>query len=70
MSACNLAELPWQAPGFHLRVQALAAGFGRQFGLPPVHQLGVMVPDADAAATELEQLGMERFFVAGDREAR
>ncbi len=65
MSECNFADLPWRAPGFHQRVQALAAGFGRQFGLPPVHQLGVLVPDVDAAATELERQGMERFFVAG-----
>ncbi|HBO6068030.1 TPA: VOC family protein [Pseudomonas aeruginosa] len=64
MEICNFADLPWRLPSFHARVQDMGADFSREFGLPPVHQLGVMVPDVEAAAVELERQGMEPFFVA------
>lgn len=61
----NFSRLPWRERGFYQYVQQMAGAFGAEFDLPAVHQLGVMVPDVEAAATELERQGMARFFVAG-----
>ena len=48
------------------RVQGLAQGTRRRLGLaPPVHQLGVVVPDVVAAAEELERQGLAPFFLVG-----
>lgn len=64
MKMANLNDLAWQEAGLRDRVQRMGADLGRRFGLPPVHQLGVMVQSVAAAATALEQQGIGPFFVA------
>ncbi|MEO9334717.1 VOC family protein [Pseudomonas guguanensis] len=64
MDMCNFNELAWRLPGFGARVQEIGATFGREFALPPVHQLGIMVADVQEAAAELERQGMAPFFIA------
>ncbi len=53
-----------KAPDFKAAVDAVAAGFRSEHGLPHVHQLGLVVPDAEAAAAELEKQGIGPFFLA------
>ena len=45
----------------------LAAGLRAQFSLPPLHQLGLVVPDAEKAADDLEAQGVGRFLILGGR---
>jgi hypothetical protein len=49
---------------FKAAVAGLAREFRARHALPAVHQLGLVVPDAEAAATELEQRGIGPFFIA------
>jgi hypothetical protein len=53
--------------GGDLRASAreLAGDFGKRFALPGVHQLGLVVPDVEEAARELETKGIGPFFIAG-----
>ena len=50
---------------------AAAAGLAREFrdrhALPALHQLGLVVPDVEAAAEELEKRGIGPFFIAAGR---
>lgn len=46
-------------------VGELAGDFRKRFALPHVHQLGVVVPDVEEAAKELEDKGIGPFFIAG-----
>ncbi|MBU0702714.1 MAG: VOC family protein [Chloroflexi bacterium] len=52
------------APDFQSAVDGLAREFRAERRLPPVHQLGLVVPDAEAAAEELEKQGIGPFFIA------
>ena len=45
----------------------LAAGFRARFGLPPLYELGLVVPDAEKAADDLEAQGVRRFLILGGR---
>ena len=45
----------------------LAAELRARFGLPPLHQLGLVVPDAEKAADEMEAQGVRRFLILGGR---
>jgi Glyoxalase/Bleomycin resistance protein/Dioxygenase superfamily len=45
----------------------LAAGFRARFGLPPLYELGLVVPDAEKAAADLEAQGVRRFLILGGR---
>ncbi|HUT52818.1 MAG TPA: VOC family protein [bacterium] len=53
------------AADFRAAVDGLAAEFRAGRRLPPVHQLGLVVPDVEAAAAELEARGIGPFFIAG-----
>jgi hypothetical protein len=53
------------APEFKAAVDGLAREFRAEHKLPPVHQLGLVVPDVEAAAAELEERGIGPFFIAG-----
>ena len=54
----KLTDLPSRANQFHAHVQRMGEPLRSEFKLPPVHQLGVMVPNVQKAAQDLEQLGM------------
>jgi hypothetical protein len=47
---------------------AATAGLAREYrhrhALPPIHQLGLVVPDVEAAASRLEAQGIGPFFIA------
>jgi len=45
----------------------LAAGLRARFSLPPLHQLGLVVPNAEKAADDLEAQGVGRFLILGGR---
>lgn len=49
---------------FEGAVDKLAHGFREMHELPGVHQLGLVVPDAEAAAKDLEGRGLGPFFIA------
>ena len=49
---------------FLARVDGLAKEFRATYDLGTVDQLGIIVPDAIAAAAELERLGLGPFFIA------
>ncbi len=51
-------------PDFKRTVNGLALDFRKRHGLPPVRQLGVVVPDAPAAARDLSARGLGPFFLA------
>ena len=63
-----LADL-LDAADFSGAVENLARKFRERFALPPVHQLGVVVPDAEAAAAALEARGIGPFFLAAGKPA-
>jgi len=54
---------------FLARVDTLAHGFRRDHGMGPVQQLGLAVPDAEAAARGLEEIGAGPFFIAAGETA-
>ena len=45
-------------------VSDLAAAERQKYGLGPIHQLGLVVPDVEAAAEALEKKGIGPFFIA------
>ncbi|MBI9073913.1 MAG: VOC family protein [Desulfatibacillum sp.] len=49
---------------FARAVDALGHPFVQEMKLGPVHQLGLIVPDAEAASRRLEQKGVKPFFLA------
>jgi catechol 2,3-dioxygenase-like lactoylglutathione lyase family enzyme len=46
-------------------VDEIAREFRDKYNLPRVHQLGLVVPDVERAAGELEGMGIGPFFIAG-----
>ncbi len=48
---------------FTLAASRIAKGFRDRYGLPLLHQLGIVVPDIEAAASTLEARGMGPFFI-------
>lgn len=46
--------------------ELLPPEFRERFGLPKVHQLGLVVPSVTEAATRLEEVGIGPFFIAED----
>lgn len=50
------------APNFDAAVTELGASMRKAFDLPPVFQLGLVVPDADAAARDLATQGISAVF--------
>ena len=52
---------------FSEAVADLAREFRERHDLPAVHQLGLVAPDVEAAAAELEQRGIGPFFIAAGR---
>jgi len=52
------------ADNFTLAVSRLAHEFREKYDLPQLHQLGIVVPDVEAAAATLEERGMSPFFIA------
>ena len=53
-----------RADNFTLAVSRIAQGFRDRYELPLLHQLGVVVSDIEAAASQLEAKGMGPFFIA------
>lgn len=51
-----------EAPDFDAAITALGASLRRALDLPPVYQLGLVVPDADAAAGRLAERGIPPVF--------
>ncbi|HNY66718.1 MAG TPA: VOC family protein [Deltaproteobacteria bacterium] len=60
-----LLEDLMQAPDFRKAVDGIGSEFRKRFALPPVHQLGIAVPDVVEAAGVLEGKGIGPFFIAG-----
>lgn len=54
-----------KTPDFHAAVNDLARAFRDMHHLPPIHQLGLVVPDVERAAGALEGQGIGPFFIAG-----
>lgn len=53
-----------KADNFGRAVTAIAKDFREKNNLPEIHQLGIVVPDVEAAAAELEEKGIGPFFIA------
>ncbi|MBN2283557.1 MAG: VOC family protein [Deltaproteobacteria bacterium] len=49
---------------FGRAASGLAADFRGKYGLPPIHQLGLVVADVEEAAQRLEKRGIGPFFIA------
>jgi len=47
-------------------ISMIAKDFRRKHNFPEVRQLGVVVPDVETAAAELEEKGLGPFFIASD----
>ena len=52
------------AADFAGAANGIAGDFRRKYGLPPIHQLGLVVPDVEKAAAVLENRGIGPFFIA------
>jgi hypothetical protein len=52
---------------FTLATSRIAQGFRHRYELPLLHQLGIVVPDIEAAASSLEARGMGPFFIVSGR---
>jgi hypothetical protein len=53
-----------EAENFTLAVSSLAKDFRDKYEFPLIHQIGVVVPDVEKAAAELEEKGIGPFFIA------
>jgi hypothetical protein len=53
-----------EADNFTLAVSRLAKDFRDKYEFPLIHQIGVVVPDVQAAAAELEAKGLGPFFIS------
>jgi hypothetical protein len=53
-----------KADDFNLAASSIAKDFRDKYGFPNIHQLGIVVPDVEAAAAELEEKGIGPFFIA------
>ena len=51
-------------PDFGKALDNLIPGYRKQFSLPEIHQLGLVVADVEAAALYLENQGVAPFFIA------
>jgi hypothetical protein len=47
-------------------ISMIAKDFRRKHNFPEIRQLGVVVPDVETAAAELEEKGLGPFFIASD----
>jgi len=54
-----------KAHDFRQAVYAIARDFRAAHNFPDIHQLGIVVPDVEAAAATLEARGIGPFFIAG-----
>lgn len=52
------------AADFAKAADKIAGDFRQKFGFPPIHQLGLAVPDVEKAAEVLERRGIGPFFIA------
>lgn len=52
------------AADFAGAANGIAGDFRKKFRLPPIHQLGLAVPDVEKAAAVLENRGIGPFFIA------
>jgi len=52
-----------QAKDFRTAVDEIGKDFRARFALPAIHQLGLVVPDVEQAADELESKGLGPFFI-------
>jgi len=52
-----------EAQDFRAAVEEIGRDFRARFALPPIHQLGLVVPDVEKAADELEAKGLGPFFI-------
>ncbi len=52
-----------QADNFTLATSRIAQSFRERHGLPLLHQLGIVIPNIEAAAAELEAKGIGPFFI-------
>jgi hypothetical protein len=55
-----------KADDFGLAVNEIAKDFREKYEFPAIHQLGIVVPDVEDAAAELEAKGIGPFFIASD----
>ncbi|MBN1472722.1 MAG: VOC family protein [Syntrophaceae bacterium] len=55
-----------KADDFVFAVSSIAKDFREKFQFPDIHQLGIVVPDVETAAAQLEEKGMGPFFIASD----
>ena len=53
-----------KSDNFNLAVNEIAKDFREKNKLPDIYQLGIVVPDVEAAAAELEAKGIGPFFIA------
>ena len=53
-----------QAQDFGKAVNNIAGDFRKRFAFPDIHQLGLVVPDVEKAAEDLEKQGIGPFFIA------
>lgn len=53
-----------KAHDFRQAVYEIAKEFRATHGFPDIHQLGIVVPDVEAAAAKLESQGIGPFFIA------
>ena len=51
-------------PDFGNALDSLVPGYRKQFSLPAIHQLGLVVADVERAALHLEEEGVAPFFIA------
>ncbi len=60
-----LFEELMQAADFRSAADGLGGEFRKRFALPPLHQLGLVVPDVEQASRELEAGGIGPFLIVG-----
>jgi len=59
-----ISEELLETTDFSATVNNIARDFREKFALPAVHQLGLVVPDVEEAASRLEKQGIGPFFIA------
>jgi hypothetical protein len=55
-----------KADDFAAAVSDIAKDFREKNNFPEINQLGIVVPDVETAAAELEKKGIGPFFIASD----
>jgi hypothetical protein len=56
-----------QAKDFSKAVDAIGKEFRTRFAFPDIHQIGLVVPDVEKAADDLEKQGLGPFFIANGK---